>query len=96
MRRLLTGLVASGLTVAGLALPASSARADHHRDWDRHGHDGRHRDHDRDGHWRHRYYGWSGYCAPYSVYAPVPYPCAPYPGYAVTFQTPYIGFRVVR
>ena len=28
MRRLLTGLMASGLTVAGLALPASTARAD--------------------------------------------------------------------
>ena len=96
MRRLLTGLMASGLTVVGLTLPASTARADHNRDWDRREHDGRHRDHDRDGRWRHRYYGWSGYYAPYGVYAPAPYPCAPYPGYTVTFQAPYVGFRVGR
>ena len=90
MRRLLTGLVASVLTVAGLTLPASTAKADHHRDGDRHGRDGWR--HDRE----HRNYGWWGYYTPYRVYTPAPYPYAPYPGYTVTYQSPYFGVRVCR
>jgi hypothetical protein len=101
MRKLLTGALASVLTLGGLSLPTSTARADDHhgRDW-HHYRDGHNRRYDRDD-WRHR--GWWGYPGPYRAYYapyyPAPYCAAPYPdcyypSYGFAYKGPYFGVWV--